>query len=218
MLYRRFVQLAVRHFLRRGPYVIFIVRDDRKVDFLFQCSDTTWNAYNRRPDNFSLYDDGKVQWYWEDGVEVSFDRPYGKYCVTEMVDAPHTTGSAEWMLWEFPVASWMESRGYDVSYISNIDTHVDFTGLMRGKGFLSVGHDEYYSLDMFNHLRRAIVDGLSVAFLSGNTCCGLLDVLPSSDGRPNRVVSRVDRFGPRDAAGGKCPVAELAKVQFSRTN
>jgi hypothetical protein len=23
-------------------YIIFIVRDDRKADFLFQCSDTTW--------------------------------------------------------------------------------------------------------------------------------------------------------------------------------
>jgi len=28
-------------------YVIFIVRDDRPADFLFQCSDNTWQAYNR---------------------------------------------------------------------------------------------------------------------------------------------------------------------------
>jgi len=31
-------------------YMIFVVRDDRKCDFLFQCSDTTWAAYNRWPD------------------------------------------------------------------------------------------------------------------------------------------------------------------------
>ena len=30
-------------------YVIFVVRDDRKADFLFQVSDNTWNAYNRWP-------------------------------------------------------------------------------------------------------------------------------------------------------------------------
>ncbi len=30
-------------------YVIFIVRDDRPCEFLFQCSDTTWSAYNRWP-------------------------------------------------------------------------------------------------------------------------------------------------------------------------
>src|SRR5579872_3250034 len=27
-------------------YVIFIVRDDRRADFIMQCSDTTWQAYN----------------------------------------------------------------------------------------------------------------------------------------------------------------------------
>ena len=35
-------------------YVVFVVRDDRKADFLFQVSDTTWNAYNRWPSQFSL--------------------------------------------------------------------------------------------------------------------------------------------------------------------
>ena len=49
-------------------YVIFIVRDDRPADFLFQCSDNTWQAYNRWPSQFSLYDDGKDTWYWGPGV------------------------------------------------------------------------------------------------------------------------------------------------------
>src|SRR6516162_10680117 len=34
-------------------YIVFIVRDDRACDFLFQCSDTTWNAYNRWPSQWS---------------------------------------------------------------------------------------------------------------------------------------------------------------------
>ena len=38
-------------------YVIFIVRDDRPADILFQCSDNTWQAYNRWPDDYSLYTD-----------------------------------------------------------------------------------------------------------------------------------------------------------------
>ena len=36
-------------------YIVFIVRDDRRADFLFQCSDNTWQAYNRWPENESLY-------------------------------------------------------------------------------------------------------------------------------------------------------------------
>src|SRR5271168_1120583 len=72
-------------------YVIFIVRDDRRADFLFQCSDTTWQAYNRWPSQFALYDDGKEQWYWGGDVQVSFNRPYGKYC--QIMNQPLSTGS-----------------------------------------------------------------------------------------------------------------------------
>jgi len=177
-------------------YVIFIVRDQRRADFLFQCSDTTWQAYNRWPSQFSLYDDGKKQWYWGGGVDISFDRPYGKYC--QILDAPLSTGSGEWFLWEFPLAYWLESKGYDVSYISNIDTHADPKGLLRGKGFISTGHDEYYSIEMFNHLQGAIRDGLNVAFFSGNTCCGRINLRPSSGGTANRIFDRIDVFGPPD--------------------
>ena len=178
-------------------YVIFVVRDDRKADFLFQVSDTTWQSYNRWPSQFSLYDDGKSEWYWGPGVDISFDRPYGKYC--QILDQPLSIGSGEWFLWEFPLAFWLEQRGDDVTYVSNLDTHADPAGLMRARGFLSVGHDEYYSIEMFNHLKGAIANGLHVAFLSGNTCCGRIDPRPSTDGRPNRIFSRTDRYGPRDA-------------------
>ena len=182
-------------------YATLIVRDDRACDYLVQCSDTTWHAYNRWPSQFSLYDDGKSTWYWGAGVDVSFDRPYGKYC--QILEQPLSIGSGEWFMWEFPLAFWMESQGYDVSYVSNLDTHADPAGLRRAKGLLSVGHDEYYSLPMFQNLKAAIADGLSVAFLSGNTCCGLLEILPSTDGRPNRIFRRIDRFGPRDETGDR---------------
>jgi hypothetical protein len=113
-------------------YVIFIVRDERKCDFLFQCSDTTWAAYNRWPDLWSLYDDPDVSghnWYTGPGVRVSFDRPYGKY--RQIFDAPLSQGSGEFLLWEFPLAFWMEQNGYDVSYISNLDTHADAPALLQ---------------------------------------------------------------------------------------
>jgi hypothetical protein len=34
-------------------YVVFVVTDDRPADVLFQCSDNTWQAYNRWPNNYS---------------------------------------------------------------------------------------------------------------------------------------------------------------------
>lgn len=196
-------------------YVIFIVRDQRPVDYLFQCSDTTWQAYNRWPDHFALYDDGRDSWYWGPGVDVSFNRPYGKYC--QILDAPLSTGSGEWFLWEYPLAFWMEAQGYDVSYISNLDTHTDAPGLRRAKGFISVGHDEYYSIQMFDQLRAAIHDGLNVAFFSGNVCCGRIDPRPDAAGNPNRIFSRVDFYGPRDEAEIK-RFPSMAKLPHTSPN
>ena len=40
-----------------------------------------------------------------------------------------------------------------------------------------------------------VSEGLNVAFLSGNSICGVIDILPSSDGRPGRIIERVGRFG-----------------------
>ena len=174
-------------------YLIFVVRDDRKADFLFQVSDNTWNAYNRWPSQFSLYDDGEKEWYWGPDVKVSFDRPYGKYC--QILDAPLSVGTGEFLLWEFPLAYWMEKEGYDVSYISNVDTHADPDGLLRAKGWLSVGHDEYWTLEMFANVKRAVEAGVNVGFLSGNCICGVVPLLPAADGRPFRNFTRVGLFG-----------------------
>ena len=167
-------------------YVIFIVRDDRPCDFLFQCSDTTWAAYNRWPEKDSLYDDGKQEWYTGPGVAVSFDRPYAKY--RQIFDAPLSQGSGEFLLWEFPLAFWMEAKGYDVSYISNLDTHSDPAGLRRAKAFLSVGHDEYWTRAMYDNVLAAVDLGVNAAFFSGNSVDGLIDL-------QGRAFSRVGKFG-----------------------
>lgn len=176
-------------------YVVVLVRDERPCDFLFQCSDTTWAAYNRWPDVWSLYDDGTPphNWYTGPGVAVSFDRPYGRY--RQIFDAPLSTGSGEFLLWEFPLAFWMEQQGYDVSYISNIDTHARPERLLKTRAFLSVGHDEYWSLAMYEHVKQAIDAGVNAAFFSGNSVDGVLDIRASQTGSQNRVIERIGKFG-----------------------
>lgn len=175
-------------------YVIFIVRDDRPADLIYQCSDTTWQAYNRWPDRYALYNDDENQWYWGGDVQVSFNRPYGKYC--QIVDAPLSTGTGDFFLWEFPFVYWLEAQGYDVTYTSNFDTHFDPRGLLRAKGFLSVGHDEYYTIEMFRNLQAAMRAGVSLGFFSGNTCCGRILLAPDAGGIPRRAFERIGVFGP----------------------
>lgn len=178
---------------RWQSYIVFIVRDERPADVVFQCSDNTWQAYNRWPDNYSLYDNAESEWALKPGIRVSYDRPYGKYC--QILDAPQSQGSGEFLLWEFPFVYWLEREGYDVTYVSNTDVHADIANIARAKAMISVGHDEYWSLEQFNHVKQAIADGLNVGFFSGNTCCFVSPFAPSSTGAPNRNFTRAGCFG-----------------------
>lgn len=187
-------------------YVVFIVRDDRRADFIFQASDHTWQAYNRWPNQYALYDDGRNEWYWGGDVQVGFRRPYGKYC--QIFDAPLSLGSGEWLLWEFPLAYWMESEGCDVTYISNTDTHGDREGLLRGRGFLSVGHDEYWTIEMFQNVQAAVAAGVSAAFLSGNTACGRI--------RFDDALSAFERVGVFGPPGGTREFDRMSSLKHER--
>jgi hypothetical protein len=190
----------------QDSYVIFIVRDDRQADFVFQCSDNTWQAYNRWPSQFSLYDDGVNQWYWGGKSQVSYLRPYGRYC--QIFDAPLSTGSGEFLLWEFPFAYWMESLGYDVTYVSNCDTHADPTSMLRCKGWLSVGHDEYWTIEMFRNVQAAIAHGVSLAFFSGNAVCGRVVWDEAT-----KSIRRVGVFGPPDGTNDFVEMDSLEHVR-----
>ena len=188
---------------RVQSYVIFIVSDDRPCDLLFQCSDLTWQSYNSWPnDEWSLYHAngyllnglGRKKWLTGERGWVSFDRPYALFCQRHLVQNPKSVGSGEFLLWEFPLSYWMEQHGYDVSYISNVDTHNDgLPGLLRAKGFISVGHDEDWTKKMYDDVSAARDAGLHLAFLSGNSVCCELGLLPSAEGQPQRIL-RPDRY------------------------
>ena len=169
-------------------YVIFIVRDDRPADVLFQCSDNTWQAYNRWPNDYSLYTHPKgVLGPW---AQASFDRPYSKY--VQIYQNPQSIGSGEWLCFEFPFAYWLEQHGYDVTYCSNSDlVEPD----LRCKAFLSIGHDEYWDLRQYRNVEQMRDSGINLLFFSGNSVCWVTPMQPSSDGRPHRIISRSGTYG-----------------------
>jgi hypothetical protein len=180
----------------RLPYwqshVIFIVRDERPADMLFQCSDNTWQAYNRWPDTYSLYDDGSPNMVSSLGLAVSFDRPYGKF--RQIFDNPQTVGSGEFLCWEFPLSYWLEQQGYDVTYCANCDLLTPDRAL-KTKCFLSVGHDEYYDLRQYHSVKTLIDRGVSALFLSGNAISGVTPFSPNAAGQPNRIITRTAVYG-----------------------
>ncbi len=172
-------------------YVIFIVRDDRSADILFQCSDNTWQAYNRWPENESLYThpDGAHA----PQVAVSFDRPYGMY--VQIFEPALSIGSGEFLLWEFPLCFWLEQHGYDVTYGSNADL-VEASFLTRCRTMISVGHDEYWDLRQYQSVEAGIEHGVNVLWLSGNSVFIVSPFSASKSGRERRVIHRAGAYGP----------------------
>lgn len=168
-------------------YFVFVVRDDRKTDLLFQVSDFTWQSYNRWPQWRSMYDSPNNPWGTRSAATYAagFDRPYALFWNGfPGAFEPLTNGSGEFLMTEFPLAYWLEKEGYDVSYISQMDVHNDGPSLLRGKVYLSVGHDEYLTEECYNNIMAAKDAGVNLAFLCGNSVSGRVELLPNKDGKP----------------------------------
>jgi hypothetical protein len=105
---------------------------------IFQCSDFTWQSYNRWPQWRSMYDGPKGPWVSRqlDSYSARFDRPYAIYWNGFPAGfEAQSNGSGEFLLWELPLAFWLEKEGYDVTYTSNLDTHEDARGCCGAGSF-----------------------------------------------------------------------------------
>src|SRR3989449_11341616 len=82
----------------------------------------------------------------------------------------------------------MEKSGYDVTYSTDLDTHTDGGRLLNYRGFLSVGHDEYWSKPMLDAVVAARDAGVNLAFFGADAAAWQVRFEPSSSGVPNRVL------------------------------
>src|SRR2546427_737698 len=171
-------------------YIVFVVRDDSRVaPLLYQQPVTTYQAYNDYPfDNAtgkSLYGYNSYGATTVTGgtnaAKVSFDRPY-------LGDGTGIDWGASVFSWEINFVRWMEKSGYDVTYATDVDTHTDGGRLLNYRGFLSVGHDEYWSKPMYDAVVAARDAGVNLAFFGGNAIYWQVRFEPSSSGVPNRVL------------------------------
>jgi hypothetical protein len=158
-------------------YIPLVVREgDRRAPLLMQASVTTWQAYNLWG-GLSLYRStlsDRSAFRGKRAVRVSFDRPYA------LSDVFVTEG---WMV------QFLEQRGYDVAYATNIDVDEDPSLLNDRKLFMSVAHDEYWSVGERDALETARAVGVSLAFFAANTGYWRIRLEPSSAGIERRVIT-----------------------------
>ena len=148
----------------------FVVRSDRpgtSSRILLQLATNTYNAYN----NWGgpcLYEHGPLPLQ---GDRVSFQRPMARGFLTKPAGKLSTWAPyAGWHNWERTFIQWAEKSGYQLDYAVNADLHQRPDLLKNYRLILSVGHDEYWSAPMRDHLEAFIAGGGNVAFFSGNVC------------------------------------------------
>jgi hypothetical protein len=120
----------------------------------------------------------------EAGIRVSYDRPYGKYC--QILDSPLTVKArASSCSGNFRSRTGSSAKA-TTSPTAPTPTSMPPAGPSpRCKAFLSVGHDEYWSLNQYNHVMEAIQQRHECRVLSPATrVTSSRRNFPSSDGRP----------------------------------
>ncbi len=168
----------VRNDTGGSSLIPFVVRNDASTsDIVVQTSDETWQAYNTYGGN-SLYSctvacpPGNPGGY-KGAFKVSYNRPFHS--------AEDDAGRSWLMYSEYPMIRWLESNGYDVSYLSGLDVATRSSLLTNHKTFLSVGHDEYWSGDQRASVESARDHGVNLAFFSGNEVFWKTRWEPSTD-------------------------------------
>jgi hypothetical protein len=157
-------------------FVPMVVRDDgSEADLVVQSSVTTWQAYNGWG-GANLYT-GRGGASETRARVVSFDRPYGG------------NGSGEFFGREYEFVYFAERLGLDVTYWTDIDLHERPELLMRHRGFVSLGHDEYYSTRMRDGLETARDRGVNLVFLGANAVYRKIRLEDSPLGTSRRQVN-----------------------------
>jgi Domain of unknown function (DUF4082) len=145
--------------------VILIVRDDEKVaDVVFKSNSFTWLAYNSwnfdSNSKYTIYDFRSTNPPGR-SMASSYQRPWSWATIDDEDDNPNT--------WEQPNIQWLESLGYEIKYVDDIDVHLQRTALMdRSKALIIPGHSEYWTLEQYQAIAGMRDAGKHLVFMGAN--------------------------------------------------
>jgi hypothetical protein len=85
-------------------------------------------------------------------TRVSFDRPVLQSLIG----------------WEYPLVRFLENRGYDVAYQTDLDTHLDPASLLQHRLVIVNGHDEYWTSTIRAGFEKARASNINLLFFGAN--------------------------------------------------
>lgn len=151
-------------------FVVKNAHPGKSTCILYKLSLFTYQAYNEvvPGDRGSLY---------TGAFKVTLHRPGGGTGGTpkDFVEFPDeydkTSPRQTFAHWDAPFIGWLETNGYAVDYCTDLDIHQNANNVLASYHLLlSVGHDEYWSAELREHVEDFIRHGGNVAFFSANTC------------------------------------------------
>lgn len=166
----------------KQSYVPFTLRSLQYADLAFIHASNTENAYNSWG-GASLYSDETGTLAVGRAFKVSYDRPLANGSIS-------LPGSGNLLLWEYPMIRWLEMRGYNVSYYSDVDLETNPGLALQHRAVLIVGHSEYWSKGMRDAITQAISRGINIGNFGGNDIYRQVRFEPEVSGQhlPDRVV------------------------------
>ncbi len=157
-------------------YVHFTVTGNPDATYVATMPDNTTEAYNDWG-GYSLYHgpDGRLA---TRAYKVSLNRPALGW----------RFGYGSGLSYVIDAIRWLERSGYDMSYISTVDLNDHPDLLLTHRAYLSLGHDEYWSLAMRNGAQAARDAGIGLAFLGANPAYWNIRYEPDHAGHAERTI------------------------------
>jgi hypothetical protein len=163
---------------------LFVVLASRPEALLAQLPTATYEAYNAWGGD-SLYPGGSDRvglTGTDQGVEVSYDRPYDS-----------VTGAGQFFARDVAMVRFLEHYGYPVSYTTSESVDQHPSQLLGRRAVIDFGHSEYWSQRQRRGFAEALDDGESLLFFASDTLAWRIryrsaSAASSEAGSPDHVI------------------------------
>ncbi|MEN3366804.1 MAG: hypothetical protein V7606_4078 [Burkholderiales bacterium] len=150
---------------------LFVVRGEGRSPLLYKIPLATYHAYNCTGGGCFYMNPPRS--HTPPGSKVSLRRPGGGIGggTHGAIDHYDTRSPRQTFAhWDAPFIRWLLRNGYAPEFCTDFDIHKDPRLCSRYRLLLSVGHDEYWSEAMRDHVEDYISGGGNVAFFGANLC------------------------------------------------
>jgi hypothetical protein len=172
---------------------LFVVRASRPQPLLAQLPTSTYEAYNSWGSD-SLYPGGdRVELTGStQGIDVSYDRPYGS-----------VTGAGQFFARDVAMVRFLERYGYPVSYTTSEAVDEDPGQVLGHKALIDFGHSEYWSARQESGFAGALRAGTSLLFFGSDTLAWRVrysraSSVASQAGKPDHSLVAYKQFAALD--------------------